>query len=128
VAALIDSSVIVAVERGLVPGESLIDQPLIIAAITASELLQGVHGADAARRPRREAFVEGILASATVLSFDLVVARVHARIRHELARAGQTIGALDLMIGSTALAHGLAVATHNIREFERIPGLTLLSM
>jgi len=128
VAAVIDSSVLVAIERGLIPGEGVIDQPLIIAAITASELLQGVHGADAARRPRREAFVEGVLARSTVLAFDLVVARVHSRIRHELARSGNAIGALDLMIGSTALAHGLAVATHNIREFQRIPGLTLLTL
>ncbi len=123
---LIDSSVIVAIERGVVAIERLMDEPLVIAAITASELLQGVHAADAARRARREAFVEGVLASARVLSFDVVVARVHARVRAELAAKGQLIGALDLMIGATALAHGLAVATHNVREFERIPGLALV--
>jgi len=125
VAALIDSSVIVAVERGVIPSEKLMDEPLVIAAITVSELLQGVHAADDARRSRREAFVEGMLARANVLPFDVVVARVHARVRFELARKGQTIGALDLMIGATALAHGLAVATANVREFERIPGLAL---
>lgn len=106
--------------------ERLMDEPLVIAAITASELLQGVHAADPARRARREAFVEGVLASSQVLSFDVIVARVHARVRVELASRGQMIGALDLMIGATALAHGLAVATHNLREFERIPGLELV--
>jgi tRNA(fMet)-specific endonuclease VapC len=125
---LVDSSVIVAIERGVVLGERLIDEPLLIAAITASELLQGVHAADETRRGRREAFVEGVLARAQVLPFDMVVARVHARLRFGLARKGLSIGALDLMIGATALAHGLAVATHNLREFERIPGLDLVRL
>jgi predicted nucleic acid-binding protein len=125
---LIDSSVIVAVERGLTPPMHILDEPLVIAAITASELLSGVHAADASRRARREAFVEGLLERAQVLAFDLLVARVHARIRHDLARKGQTIGALDLMIGATALANGLRVATHNVREFDRIAGLELVQV
>jgi hypothetical protein len=35
------------------------------------------------------------------------------------------IGANDLLIASIALAHGLIVATGNVREFQRIPGLAV---
>jgi tRNA(fMet)-specific endonuclease VapC len=40
-----------------------------------------------------------------------------------LSRAGTPIGERDLVIASTALAHGLTVATGNIGEFARVPGL-----
>lgn len=43
-----------------------------IAAITASELLHGVHRATARHRPRREAFVEAVLAAFPPLPFDVL--------------------------------------------------------
>jgi len=42
-----------------------------------------------------------------------------------LRRGGNLIGARDLMIAATALAHGLAVVTHNTDEFRRIDGLAI---
>lgn len=57
------------------------------------------------------------------LPFDLGVARAHAALWADLARAGAQIGAHDLLIAATALTHRLAVATRNVREFERIEGL-----
>ena len=56
------------------------DEEAAIAAITASELLHGVHRASAKYRPRREAFVESILAVVPSLDFDLLAARAHARL------------------------------------------------
>jgi tRNA(fMet)-specific endonuclease VapC len=106
----------------LVPNEAL-----AIAAITASELLTGVHRANTeSRRLRREAFVEGILALIPVLPIDLRVARVHAHLWAILAADGQTIGAHDLWIAATALTHGYSVLTHNVREFNRMPGLVVV--
>lgn len=51
------------------------DEEAAIAAITASELLHGVHRANAKHRARREAFVESVLAAIPVLDFDLLAAR-----------------------------------------------------
>jgi predicted nucleic acid-binding protein len=68
---------------------------------------------------------ESILAAVPVLSFDLRVARVHAGLATQLAAAGQPIGAHDLLIGATALAHNAAVFTANLRDFRRIPGLVV---
>lgn len=42
-----------------------------------------------------------------------------------LPRAGMLIGSHDLMIASTALAHGLTVVTRNINEFRRIETLAI---
>lgn len=56
------------------------------------------------------------------------VARVHAGVWAELAERGATIGAHDLWIAATALAHGLGLATGNQRDFGRVPGLRVLGV
>lgn len=43
--------------------------------------------------------------------------------RLELEHMGTPIGANDLMIAATALAHGAVLITRNVREFERVPNL-----
>jgi len=45
--------------------------------------------------------------------------------RH-LQSKGNLIGANDLWIGATGLAHDLPVVTRNARDFERIPNLKVL--
>jgi tRNA(fMet)-specific endonuclease VapC len=99
-----------------------------IAAITASELLHGVHRATAEHRTRREAFVEGVLAAFPPLAFDLLAARAHARLWAGLAAAGADIGAHDRLVAATAIAAGWRVGTANIRHFERVPGLDVVGI
>lgn len=128
---ILDSSVLVAAERGALSLDRVAgdrpDEEVAIAAITASELLHGVHrAANAARRNRREAFVEQLLAALPVLPFDLLSARVHASVWAELASRGVNVGAHDLLIAATALANGMSVATRDRRSFPRIPGLALV--
>jgi tRNA(fMet)-specific endonuclease VapC len=103
------------------------DEPIAIAAVTASELLHGVHRAvEPSQRSRREAFVERLLEALPVLPFDLVVARAHARLSAQLAMTGVTVGSHDLLIAATAVAVGYDVATRDERSFPRIPGLNVL--
>ena len=105
---------------------ALSGEPIALASITAAELLAGVQRADSpARRLQREAFVEAILGRVPIVPFDLHSARSHARIWAQLAAAGQPIGAHDLLIAATALAHGYGVLTQNLREFQRVPGLVV---
>jgi len=129
-ARLVDSSVVIEMERRdrslgalrrIVPGE-----PLALAAITASELLVGVHrAASPERRSRRLDFIEAVLGEVPIIPFDLPIARVHARVLAELTATGQMIDANDLLIAATALAHGYDVLTHNLRHFERVPRLVV---
>jgi tRNA(fMet)-specific endonuclease VapC len=130
VASLIDSSVLVDVERGRVVLGALLeergDRGVAMAAITAAELLHGVHRLRASKRKTRaEAVVETLLSSIPVIPFDLVCARAHARLGAELARRGINVGTHDLMIGATALARGLSVITSDQRSFPRITGLEI---
>ena len=100
------------------------DEEVGIATITASELLHGVHRASEHHRARREAFVETTLNAFPTLPFDLVAARVHARIWAQLAAAGRDVGAHDRIVAATAIASGWRVATSNHRHFQHIPGLS----
>ena len=128
---LIDSSVLIAAERGQLDLEPLLaryaGEDFAISAVTASELLHGVHRARTpAQRSRREAFVEGLLAKLPVSPFDLVAARIHARLAAELAAKKVSVGPHDLIIAATAMAKDYDVATRDERSFPKIPGLSLL--
>jgi tRNA(fMet)-specific endonuclease VapC len=98
-----------------------------IAAITASELLHGVHRADPEHLPRRQSFVEAVLVAFPTLPFDLLCARAHARLWAELAGAGADVGSHDRLVAATALALGWRVATANLRHYERIRGLEVVA-
>lgn len=102
------------------------DEPLALAAITASELLHGVHRARRAdQRIRRERFVEWVLSQVPVAEFGLLEARTHARLWAALQGRGQSVGAHDLLIAATALTLGFRVVTANVREFRRVPDLAV---
>lgn len=103
-------------------------EPVALAAITVSELLAGIYRAiPSRRRGQREAFVEVVLAGTPVLPFDREAARRHPLLAAELHSSGNVIGANDALIAATALAHGFAVMTYNRRDFDRVPGLTVLA-
>jgi len=127
-AALIDSSVLIAAERGQLDLDDLAAryaaEDVALSAVTASELLHGFYRAKtAAQRHRRQAFVEGLLAQLPVIPFDLTVARVHASLWADLAGRGTAVGERDLMIGATAIARDYGVLTRDARSFPKIPGL-----
>jgi predicted nucleic acid-binding protein len=131
VGTLIDSSVLIAAERRSLELDAALaahpDEPVGIAAITASELLHGVQrAATRAQRHRRETFVERLLDALPVFPFDLVTARIHASLWASLATKGVTVGAHDLLIGATAIATGYRVTTRDRRSFGRIPGLEVV--
>ena len=127
---LIDSSLFIAAERGHLILEEAIagqeDEPVVLSAVTASELLHGVHrAADPTRRLQREQFVETILRRFPVVEFDLEAARIHARLWAQLAAGGKRVGAHDLLIAATAMALDFQVATADARDFPQIPNLRL---
>lgn len=127
-AVLIDTSVLIDIQRGRTDLDVAAgDADRAISAVTASELLHGVHrAADERVRARRQAFAEHILAALDPIPIDTRVARVHAAAWAQLDAAGVRIGAHDLWIAATALAHGYAVATANVHDFERVPGLEVI--
>ena len=69
--------------------------------------------------------VEAMLEIIPVLPLDVPADSEYGGIRSELEAAGQTIGLNDLLIGAHAHALGLTLVTDNIREFNRIRGLSV---
>lgn len=130
---VLDTSILVAAERRALRFEALLeslgDEPVAIAAITASELLHGCHRAsDAGIRTRRLAFVEALLDALPILPFGLAEARLHAQIWAELARRGTMIAPHDLLIAASAMAQGYLVASLKQREFARVAGLRVVAI
>ena len=140
---LLDTTVFIDLERGVRPlpaahamaevsgrleGQLGPDEEVGIAAITASELLRGVHRATPQHRARREAFVEAVIAAFPPLAFDLLAARAHARIWADLAAAGQDVGAHDRIVAATGISAGWRIATANRRHFDRIARLDVVTI
>jgi tRNA(fMet)-specific endonuclease VapC len=127
---IFDTSAIIGIERGQKSLDALIagraEEPFGISVITAAELLHGVERADTdERKLRRQAFVEKVIESFPVFPFDLMVCRIYARIWAAIAQKGWTMGTHDLIIAATAISLDYTVATINIRDFEKIPGVKM---
>ncbi len=126
---LIDTSIFIESERGRLDLDSHINargnDDLFMSVITASELLHGVHRSRSDRQLSRSITIEGWIGQFTLLDIDLAVARVHARVFADLKSKGQIIGPQDLWLAATCLTRGLTMVTGNVREFDRVPGLTV---
>ncbi len=128
-ALLIDTDLLIDLERGAgIPStEALLgNEDRAISVVTVSELLHGALRATGAVRTQRRAFIEHLLGGLRAIPITEPVARVHAEVWADLSTQGRVIGAHDLWIAATALAHGLGVATRNAAEFGRVPGLRVV--
>lgn len=126
---LIDTSVLMAAERGQLDLAAVRrdgDDEVAVSAITAAELLHGVERLRGARRVRAERFVETLLDRVPVIDFDLPIARVHALLSADLAERGTPVGAHDLIIAATAVALEYRVATRDMKSFPRVEGLRVV--
>lgn len=130
---ILDTSILIAYERGSLDLDHFVKgrekEPFGISVITVSELLHGIHRADSEkRRLKREAFVQKAIDTIPVFPFDIPAARIYAEIWAYLLKKGIQVGAHDLMIASTAISLGFSVATHNLRDFKKIEGLTVQTL
>src|SRR3569832_1833843 len=94
---LIDSNVFIAAARGRFSLPMLTAEfgnaPMALSAITASELLHGIHRAiDPKIAQKRQDLVEQILNHFTIIPFDLEFARSHAQLFAMLVLQLQIIG------------------------------------
>ena len=80
---------------------------------------------DAAKKgsQRLTAQLKAVLGALDVLPFEAPADEAYGLIRARLERAGQPIGANDLLIAAHAVAVGCVIVTDNESEFGRIEGL-----
>lgn len=69
--------------------------------------------------------VNALLDAMVVLPLDEPADAHYADIRATLERAGTPIGSHDMLIAAHARSRALTLVTHNLREFQRVPGLKL---
>jgi len=92
-------------------------------AVVLGEL---AYGAWKSQNPSRAlAKIQDLKGDYPVIGFDEECAIQYGRIRAELQRAGLLIGANDLLIAATALAHNSTLVTRKVREFSRVLGLRI---
>jgi len=97
-----------------------------LSAVTIAELTHGIQRARLqAQRERQRAFVDEVMATVRVHPVSAAIAQRAGAISGQAAEQGLTLPFEDLLIGATALDLGFEVATHNVRHFERIPGLVV---
>jgi tRNA(fMet)-specific endonuclease VapC len=102
---------------------------LAVTVITVEEMLTGWQTMlRQAKTDAQIAAVYGRMASTvellgrfTVLSYSEVAIATYRSVRSQRFN----VGANDIRIGAIALEHGATVVTRNVRDFSRIPGLTV---
>lgn len=94
-----------------------------ISSITLAELEYGMkHSSNPGKN--RQALLR-FLAPFSILPFGPAAAFEYGEIRAYLQERGTPVGPLDMLIAGHARAEELTLVTNNVREFERVPGLTI---
>ena len=94
-----------------------------IFSISCYELFTGV--AKCAAPAKEQARVDQLMQTVVELPFDTAAAREAGRIRALLESQGLMIGPYDVLLSGQALAAQLTLVTANVKEFQRVPGLTV---
>jgi predicted nucleic acid-binding protein len=134
---ILDSSILIAGERRRETVKHVIervhaafgDVECALSVVSIVELTHGIYRAKTdADRVRRKAFTDELSRDMIVHPMTLEIAQLAGRIEGEQAAKGITIDFEDLVIGATALHLGFDVATINVKHFQRIPGLRVITL
>ena len=93
-----------------------------VSEITIAELRFGAERGN--RREEQMLLIDAMYEEFTVLPITEAI-RHFAAEKARLFSIGQKIADFDLLIGATALCHGLILVTNNVKHFERMQSLTL---
>ncbi|MBX2972135.1 MAG: PIN domain-containing protein [Flavobacteriales bacterium] len=93
-----------------------------ISEITYAELLFGAEKSE--RKKHNMENLERFLLRVAIRPI-LPVIPVYAKERVRLERLGQPVDDFDLLIGATAIHHGLVLVTNNTKHFQRLQGIEL---
>ncbi|MEX1033595.1 MAG: PIN domain-containing protein [Cellvibrionaceae bacterium] len=98
---------------------------LCISSITYGELCYGIENGEAALREERYNQLDMFTQKLLIDPWDEEAARHYGSSRAMLKKQGQVIGNNDLLIASHARSIDAVLVTNNIKEFSRVPDLTL---
>ena len=98
-------------------------EDIATSSIVISELMYGAAKSQYSTKSK-QAIVQ-VVSMLTVLPYDDRVADDYADIHAMLERQGSIIGAMDLLIAAHARSLSLTLVTNNLKEFERVPDLSV---
>lgn len=133
---ILDSSVLIAAERkGRNAHQALAEiavhaagEDVALSVITVMELTHGAARANTPqRKTARQQFIHELMAAIPVHPVSLSVALRAGQIDGESTAKGVTLPLSDLLIAVTALELGYQVATGNVRHFQAVPGVSVVS-
>lgn len=96
-----------------------------ISQIVLGELEFGIYSSSPAHHDNNREALEDFLSGVSIHPLDNAVARRYGQLRAHLRRAGTPIGPNDLWTAAHASAMQVPLVTGNIREFARVPELTI---
>ena len=96
-----------------------------ICSITVAELYYGAY--NSSQVDENLVHVASFVEQLPVVPLGDNALRHFGRIKTELRRQGQPLPDFDLLIASTALVEDCILVTHNLRHYQRIPGLQMES-
>jgi predicted nucleic acid-binding protein len=125
---ILETTFLIDLERELAAGQSGPAQAFLAANATSELFITFTVAGElaAGRTPADRSRWERSIASLQVLESNADVCWEFGRLHRFLRLNGLLIGTNDLWIAATALAYDKSVVTRNIREFQRVPGLTVL--
>ena len=106
--------------------DTLLPEGIAVSIISVAELYEGVINSYSPERNERELL--DFLRPFPIIDLNIPICRIFGMERARLRAAGTLIPDMDLLIGATALRHNLTLLTNNRRHFERLPGLTIISV
>ncbi|MFD2571035.1 PIN domain-containing protein [Spirosoma soli] len=97
-----------------------------LSEITIAELLYGIENSAPTRRSQNQANLDWLQTAFTgrILRIGSCF-HEYARQKAALKRLGRPVGEFDLLIGATAVVHGLTLITRNVRDFENLEHIRL---
>lgn len=134
---ILDSSVIIAAERRGHTVRQILEQvhaaqdqiEIGVSVVTIAELIHGAYRAKTQQQQsRRLEFIERLSSDVPVYPVTLDIARLAGRIEGQQEAKGVQLAFEDLLIGATALHLGYSLATLNLRDFQHVPGLTVVQL
>ena len=112
-------------ELGVTYSNHIRDKIVAISFMTVAEMLYGAEVANwgATRRER----LEDALLNFLILPYDYETCRCWADVTAARQRIGRVISCADAWIAASALRYGLPVVTHNPRDFQETPNLSIIT-
>jgi len=135
---VLDSSTVIAAERRKLPVPQLIETiqtahgeiEISLSPVGLAELVHGIYRAQTPQiMERRRAYIEELAELLPVHPVTKQTGFLVCQIQGQEGAQGNTLPLKNyLLIAAAAIEQGYAILTENLRHFQKIPGLTVLTL